>query len=52
MINYQVKKKKFKFRIFQVFYGEIVVKNYLKDPAIAFCGIGDARSDEAPLQGS
>eukprot|EP01080_Neovahlkampfia_damariscottae_P005285 gene5285-8903_t len=33
-----------------MFYGEIIKKEYLKDPSISFCGIGDARSDEAPLQ--
>jgi hypothetical protein len=33
-----------------VFYGQIIKQKYLKDPSISFCGIGDARSDTAPLQ--
>lgn len=33
-----------------MFYGQIKMKNYLVDPAISFCAIGDANSDTAPLQ--
>jgi hypothetical protein len=33
-----------------MFYGQIKMKNYLKDPAISFCAIGDATSDKAALQ--
>lgn len=33
-----------------MFYGQIKEKNYLEDPSISFCGIGDATCDEAPLQ--
>jgi hypothetical protein len=33
-----------------MFYGQIKQHDYLKDPAISFCGIGDYTSDEAPLQ--
>lgn len=33
-----------------MFYGQIMQKNYLKDPSISICGIGDYTSDEAPLQ--
>jgi hypothetical protein len=33
-----------------MFYGQIMMKNYLKDPAISFCAVGDAICDEAPLQ--
>jgi len=33
-----------------MFYGQILMKNYLPDPAISFCAIGDAYHDQAPLQ--
>lgn len=33
-----------------MFYGQIKQHDYLKDPAISICGIGDYTSDEAPLQ--
>lgn len=33
-----------------MFYGQIMMQNYLNDPSISFCAIGDATSDEAPLQ--
>lgn len=33
-----------------MFYGQIKMKNYLEDPAISFCAIGDAIHDKAPLQ--
>jgi hypothetical protein len=33
-----------------MFYGQIMIKNYLPDPAISFCAIGDATCDTAPLQ--
>lgn len=33
-----------------MFYGQIMMQNYLSDPSISFCAIGDATSDEAPLQ--
>lgn len=33
-----------------MFYGQIKQKNYLKDPSISICGIGDYTSDESPLQ--
>lgn len=33
-----------------MFYGQIKMKNYLKDPAISFCAVGDVYSDKAPLQ--
>ena len=31
-------------------YGQIMMKHYLNDPAISFCAIGDATTDDAPLQ--
>ena len=33
-----------------MFYGQIMMQNYLSDTAISFCAIGDLNSDEAPLQ--
>jgi len=33
-----------------MFYGQILVQKYLVDPAISICAIGDAYSDECPLQ--
>jgi len=33
-----------------MFYGQIMMQGYLKDPALSVCGIGDAKSDRAPLQ--
>jgi hypothetical protein len=33
-----------------MFYGQIMIQNYLKDPGISFCAVGDYTSDEAPLQ--
>lgn len=33
-----------------MFYGQIKLQNYLPDPAISFCAIGDATCDQAPLQ--
>jgi hypothetical protein len=33
-----------------MFYGQIMMQGYLKEPAISFCGIGDANTDKAPLQ--
>lgn len=33
-----------------MFYGQIMMQKYLEDPAISFCAIGDAKTDEAPLQ--
>lgn len=33
-----------------MFYGQIMINKYLKDPALSFCAIGDAISDRAPLQ--
>jgi hypothetical protein len=33
-----------------MFYGQILMQNYLEDPAISFCAVGDYTSDEAPLQ--
>jgi hypothetical protein len=33
-----------------MFYGQIMMQNYLTDPAISFCAIGDYTCDEAPLQ--
>ena len=33
-----------------MFYGQIIMNKYLKDPSLSFCGIGDATADRAPLQ--
>ena len=33
-----------------MFYGQIMMQNYLKDPSISFCAVGDATSDQSPLQ--
>jgi hypothetical protein len=33
-----------------MFYGQIKMKDYLHDPSVSFCAIGDATSDDAPLQ--
>jgi hypothetical protein len=33
-----------------MFYGQIMFQNYLKEPSISFCAVGDYTSDEAPLQ--
>ena len=33
-----------------MFYGQIKIQDYLSDPAISFCAIGDATCDEIPLQ--
>lgn len=33
-----------------MFYGQIKMQNYVKDPEISFCAIGDATCDGAPLQ--
>jgi hypothetical protein len=33
-----------------MFYGQIMIHEYLTDPAISFCAIGDALTDNAPLQ--
>ncbi len=33
-----------------MFYGQIKIQNYLQDPSISFCAIGDATCDEIPLQ--
>ena len=33
-----------------MFYGQIMIQNYLKDPSISFCAVGDAKCDSAPLQ--
>ena len=33
-----------------MFYGQLMMQNYLADPAISFCAIGDAKTDTAPLQ--
>eukprot|EP01126_Amoeba_proteus_P050537 TRINITY_DN5981_c0_g1_i7.p1 TRINITY_DN5981_c0_g1~~TRINITY_DN5981_c0_g1_i7.p1 ORF type:complete len:249 (-),score=43.35 TRINITY_DN5981_c0_g1_i7:349-1095(-) len=33
-----------------MFYGQLLVKNYVPDPAFSFCAIGDAYGDESPLQ--
>ena len=33
-----------------MFYGQIMMQNYLSDPAISFCAIGDVAYDKAPLQ--
>ena len=33
-----------------MFYGQIMMQGYLKDPSLSVCGIGDASSDAAPLQ--
>lgn len=33
-----------------MFYGQLKMQNYLKDPCISFCAIGDAYYDKAPLQ--
>lgn len=33
-----------------MFYGQIKSKDYLQNPSLSFCAIGDVTSDEAPLQ--
>jgi hypothetical protein len=33
-----------------MFFGQIKIQNYVPDPAISFCAIGDATCDQAPLQ--
>jgi len=33
-----------------MFYGQILLKTYLEDPAFSFCAIGDAYGDKSPLQ--
>lgn len=33
-----------------MFYGQIMIQNYLQEPAISFCAVGDYTCDEAPLQ--
>lgn len=33
-----------------MFFGQLVIQQYCKDPAVSFAGIGDAKSDRAPLQ--
>lgn len=33
-----------------MFYGQIMIQSYLKEPSISFCAIGDYTCDEAPLQ--
>ena len=33
-----------------MFYGQIKIQNYLREPSISFCAIGDATTDDAPLQ--
>eukprot|EP01123_Difflugia_compressa_P006201 TRINITY_DN1837_c0_g1_i1.p1 TRINITY_DN1837_c0_g1~~TRINITY_DN1837_c0_g1_i1.p1 ORF type:complete len:303 (-),score=57.49 TRINITY_DN1837_c0_g1_i1:52-960(-) len=33
-----------------MFYGQVMMKNYIQNPAISFCAIGDAYGDKAPLQ--
>ena len=33
-----------------MFYGQIMMKNYLPAPSVSFSAVGDATSDDAPLQ--
>lgn len=33
-----------------MFIGQIIMKNYVSGPAVSFAAIGDANSDQAPLQ--
>lgn len=33
-----------------MFYGQIMMRGYLKDPEICFCAIGDVTCDDAPIQ--
>ena len=33
-----------------MFYGQIMMQEYLTDPAISFCAVGDAIHDRAPIQ--
>jgi hypothetical protein len=33
-----------------ILYGQIKMKDYLNDPSISLCLIGDATSDSLPLQ--
>jgi hypothetical protein len=33
-----------------MFYGQIKMKDYLHDPSVSFCAVGDVTSDDAPLQ--
>ena len=33
-----------------MFYGQIMMNNYLKHPSLSFCAVGDAVTDTAPLQ--
>jgi hypothetical protein len=33
-----------------MFYGQMKSKDYLSNPSISFCAVGDVTSDDAPLQ--
>lgn len=33
-----------------MFYGQIMMKNYLDNPSISFCAVGDCKYDNCPLQ--
>ena len=33
-----------------MFYGQLMLQEYVQDPAISFCAFGDTASDKAPLQ--
>jgi len=33
-----------------MFYGQILLKGYLEEPAFSFCAVGDAYGDKSPLQ--
>jgi hypothetical protein len=33
-----------------MFYGQLIMQNYLSEPAISFCAIGDHTGDDTPLQ--
>jgi len=33
-----------------MFYGQIMLQKYLKQPSLSFCAIGDVKTDSAPLQ--
>ena len=35
-----------------MFYGQLMIQKYLKNPSISFCAIGDHTSDDVPLQTS
>lgn len=33
-----------------MFYGQIKMQNYLPNPEVSFCAVGDVTADDSPLQ--